>query len=197
MEAVNERLVRRDTGLIQLLDPPFDMATPNPGYIKGYVPGVRENGGQYTHAAIWAIMAFARRGEARRAWELFTLINPVNHSNPPGKPRSIRLNPTLWRRMSTRFPSYGAGRMDLVYGIRGMDVSLDRGIALGNHARDGSADPGSMSSAGMGRFQAPLSVSGNGLPYRGPAKSSGGNKTLCDPGRRRARGNGCSSRRRP
>ena len=63
MEAVDERLVRRDRGLVQLLDPPFDKGDLNPGYIKGYLPGVRENGGQYTHAAIWATMAFARLGD--------------------------------------------------------------------------------------------------------------------------------------
>ena len=80
MEAVDERLVRREQGLIQLLDPPFDKSELNPGYIKGYVPGVRENGGQYTHAAVWAAMAFARLGDNRRAWELFTMINPVNHA---------------------------------------------------------------------------------------------------------------------
>jgi len=83
MEAVDKRLVRREHGLIQLLDPPFDKSELNPGYIKGYVPGVRENGGQYTHAAIWAAMAFARLGDNRRAWELFTMINPVNHAISP------------------------------------------------------------------------------------------------------------------
>ena len=80
MEALDARLVRRDSGLIQLLDPPFDTSALNPGYIKGYVPGVRENGGQYTHAAIWAAMAFAALGDRRRTWELFALINPVNHA---------------------------------------------------------------------------------------------------------------------
>lgn len=80
MNMLDERLVRREHGLIQLLDPPFDKSNLNPGYIKGYVPGVRENGGQYTHAAIWAIMAFARLGDNQRAWELFTMINPINHS---------------------------------------------------------------------------------------------------------------------
>ncbi|WP_229256619.1 GH36-type glycosyl hydrolase domain-containing protein [Duganella lactea] len=79
MEQVNQRLVRRDSGIIQLLDPPFDKAGPNPGYIRGYVPGVRENGGQYTHAAIWTAMAFARLGETERAWELARMINPVMH----------------------------------------------------------------------------------------------------------------------
>jgi cellobiose phosphorylase len=80
MQAVDERLVRRDAALIQLLDPPFDKSNLDPGYIRGYVPGVRENGGQYTHGAIWATMAFAALGERERAWELLTMINPVNHA---------------------------------------------------------------------------------------------------------------------
>ena len=66
--------------MIQLFDPPFDKSALEPGYIKGYVPGVRENGGQYTHGAIWTVMAFAALGEAQRAWDLFQLINPVRHS---------------------------------------------------------------------------------------------------------------------
>ena len=81
MNAVDRRLVRRDTGLIQLFDPPFDKSASDPGYIKGYVPGVRENGGQYTHAAIWTVMAFAKLGNHQRAWELFSLINPINHGS--------------------------------------------------------------------------------------------------------------------
>ncbi|ABB74486.1 Cellobiose phosphorylase [Nitrosospira multiformis ATCC 25196] len=79
MQAVDEQLVRRDARLIQLLDPPFDHSDLDPGYIKGYVPGVRENGGQYTHAAIWATMAFAVLRDHKRAWELLSMINPVNH----------------------------------------------------------------------------------------------------------------------
>ncbi|NMM29007.1 MAG: cyclic beta 1-2 glucan synthetase [Glaciimonas sp.] len=79
MLAVDRRLVRRKDALIQLLDPPFDKSGQNPGYIRGYVPGVRENGGQYTHAAIWAAMAFAKMGDNLRAWELMHMINPVNH----------------------------------------------------------------------------------------------------------------------
>jgi cyclic beta-1,2-glucan synthetase len=79
MDAVDKYLIRRDDALVQLLEPPFDKSYMNPGYIKGYVPGVRENGGQYTHAAIWAAMAFAAMGDSRRAWEILTMINPVNH----------------------------------------------------------------------------------------------------------------------
>ncbi|WP_296942873.1 GH36-type glycosyl hydrolase domain-containing protein [uncultured Massilia sp.] len=80
MLEVDAHLVRRDAGLIQLLDPPFDKGKLNPGYIRGYAPGVRENGGQYTHAAIWTAMAFARLGDTARAWELARMINPANHS---------------------------------------------------------------------------------------------------------------------
>ncbi|MCU1331223.1 MAG: NdvB, partial [Candidatus Angelobacter sp.] len=81
MDALDKHLVDRDHGLIKLLAPPFDKSELDPGYIRGYVPGVRENGGQYTHAAIWASMAFAAMGNSDRAWELFTMINPVNHSH--------------------------------------------------------------------------------------------------------------------
>ena len=80
MDRVDQRLVQRDQGLIQLFDPPFDKSTLEPGYIKGYAPGVRENGGQYTHGAIWAAMAFAELGETERAWELFALLNPIRHA---------------------------------------------------------------------------------------------------------------------
>jgi cellobiose phosphorylase len=80
MESVNKRLVRRKDSLIQLLDPPFDKSDLNPGYIKGYVPGVRENGGQYTHAAIWTAMAFAKTGDNKKAWEILGMINPINHA---------------------------------------------------------------------------------------------------------------------
>jgi cyclic beta-1,2-glucan synthetase len=93
MDAVDRRLVRRDHGLIQLLDPPFDKSNLNPGYIKGYVPGVRENGGQYTHAAIWAAMAFAAQGDRRRAWELLAMINPVNHAKSPEGVATYKVEP--------------------------------------------------------------------------------------------------------
>lgn len=79
MDAVEAQLVRADAGLVQLLDPPFDHHGPNPGYIAGYLPGVRENGGQYTHAAIWVAMAHAALGDAERAWRIVDLINPVHH----------------------------------------------------------------------------------------------------------------------
>ena len=93
MEAVDKHLVQRDERLIQLLDPPFDKSALNPGYIKGYVPGVRENGGQYTHVAIWTVMAFAALGDNARAWELFDMINPINHANTQAKIATYKVEP--------------------------------------------------------------------------------------------------------
>jgi len=81
MESAYTHLVRKEEGIIQLFNPPFDKSQMNPGYIKGYVPGVRENGGQYTHAAVWLTMAYAALGDKKRTWELLQMINPVNHGN--------------------------------------------------------------------------------------------------------------------
>ena len=83
MESLSQHLVHSDTGIVQLLNPPFDKSSLNPGYIKGYLPGVRENGGQYTHSAVWAAMAFAALGDNNRAWEIMTMINPINHASSP------------------------------------------------------------------------------------------------------------------
>jgi cyclic beta-1,2-glucan synthetase len=93
MESVFRRLVRPDAQLILLLDPPFDKSDLEPGYIKGYVPGVRENGGQYTHAAIWTVMATAAMGKVERAWELFSLINPILHGATPERIAKYRVEP--------------------------------------------------------------------------------------------------------
>ncbi|MEP7056883.1 MAG: cyclic beta 1-2 glucan synthetase, partial [Caldimonas sp.] len=88
LDALHARLVRPEMQLVQLLDPPFDQRGPNPGYIAGYVPGVRENGGQYTHGAIWAAMAFAALGQRERAWGVLDMINPVHHvATPEGMER--------------------------------------------------------------------------------------------------------------
>ena len=81
MAAVEKYLVRRAEGLVLLFTPPFDHASPDPGYIKGYPPGVRENGGQYTHAAVWSVIALAALSEGDKAGELFALLNPINHAN--------------------------------------------------------------------------------------------------------------------
>ena len=85
MHSADKNLVRQEDGLIQLFNPPFNKSAMNPGYIKGYVPGVRENGGQYTHAAIWLVMAFAAIGDRKRTWELLQMINPLNRGNSMDK----------------------------------------------------------------------------------------------------------------
>ncbi|MDP1570215.1 MAG: glucoamylase family protein [Vicinamibacterales bacterium] len=83
MDAVRTHLVRREAQIVLLLTPPFDRMPQDPGYIKGYLPGVRENGGQYTHAALWAVMALARQGLGDEAMELFHMLNPINHARTP------------------------------------------------------------------------------------------------------------------
>jgi cellobiose phosphorylase len=93
MDAVERLLVRRDDGVVLLLTPPFDVMEPNPGYIRGYLPGVRENGGQYTHAAIWNVLAFALLGDGERAASLFALLNPVNHGRSPQEVARYRAEP--------------------------------------------------------------------------------------------------------
>jgi cellobiose phosphorylase len=93
MDRVDQRLVRRDEGLIRLFDPPFEKSALEPGYIKGYPPGVRENGGQYTHAAIWAVMAFAQQGDTERAWELFALLNPIRHATNAAQVERYKVEP--------------------------------------------------------------------------------------------------------
>jgi cyclic beta-1,2-glucan synthetase len=81
MAAVEEYLVRRGDGLVLLFTPPFDHSDVDPGYIKGYLPGIRENGGQYTHGAIWSVLAFAALGDGDKAGELFSILNPINHAS--------------------------------------------------------------------------------------------------------------------
>jgi len=83
LESAWKHLVRENEGLVLLFEPPFDQSEPSPGYIKGYPPGVRENGGQYTHAAIWLAMAMARRGEGTRAAGILRMLNPIEHARKP------------------------------------------------------------------------------------------------------------------
>ena len=93
MQAVEENLVRRDEGLVLLFAPPFENPVHDPGYIKGYPPGIRENGGQYTHAAIWSVIAFAMLGDGDKAAGLLSLLNPINHALTPDKARRYAVEP--------------------------------------------------------------------------------------------------------
>ena len=93
MESVERQLVRREDRLLLLLAPPFDQTPRDPGYIKAYPPGIRENGGQYTHAAVWSVMAFAELGEGDKAADLFGLLNPIHHASSRAEVRKYKVEP--------------------------------------------------------------------------------------------------------
>jgi cyclic beta-1,2-glucan synthetase len=93
MKSLGEHLVREDARLIMLLTPPFNNASHDPGYIQGYLPGVRENGAQYTHAALWAVMATALQGDGDRAMHLYQMINPVTHALTPEDVATYKVEP--------------------------------------------------------------------------------------------------------
>jgi cyclic beta-1,2-glucan synthetase len=93
MAALDQHLIRRDDGIALLFTPPFDQSLHDPGYIKGYPPGLRENGGQYSHAAMWAILAFAKLRDGNRAAGLFALLNPVNHARMPTDTARYKVEP--------------------------------------------------------------------------------------------------------
>ena len=93
MNAVSEYLVKRGDDLVLLFTPPFNVGVPDPGYVKGYLPGVRENGAQYTHAAAWCVIAYAMQGDGDRAYELFTMLNPINHASTRGGAYRYKVEP--------------------------------------------------------------------------------------------------------
>jgi cyclic beta-1,2-glucan synthetase len=170
MEAVYRRLVRRDDALIQLLDPPFDKSALNPGYIKGYVPGVRENGGQYTHGALWATMAFAALGDRERAWELFRMINPVNHAQSPGDINRYKVEPYVVAADVYAVPPHiRPRRMDLVHRLGRVDVSADRRVTPGTEAGRQPVALHSLPSAGLESVQGTLPIQGDPLSHHGAA----------------------------
>ena len=93
MDAVDQHLIRPKDGLALLFNPPFNTSMPDPGYIKGYPPGLRENGGQYSHAAMWAVLAFAKLGKGEKAVNLFSLLNPINHARNPVERERYKVEP--------------------------------------------------------------------------------------------------------
>ena len=93
MAAVDEQLIRGDVGLALLLTPPFDRTPLDPGYIRGYPPGIRENGGHYTHAAAWSVIAFAALGQGDKSADLFSLVNPINHSSTRADVQRYKVEP--------------------------------------------------------------------------------------------------------
>jgi cyclic beta-1,2-glucan glucanotransferase len=138
MRSCDAQLVRREDGIILLLTPPFDRMQPSPGYIQGYVPGVRENGGQYTHAALWTVLAFAGLRDGDRAAELFSLVNPVNHGRTPDDVDRYRAEPyVVAADVYSRQPHTGRGGWTWYTGSAGwmyrvgieaiLGLTLDRG----------------------------------------------------------------------
>jgi cyclic beta-1,2-glucan synthetase len=110
MESVNHLLVKQSDQMILLFTPPFDQSARDPGYIKGYLPGVRENGGQYTHAAIWTAWAFAKLGQGDRAAALFHLLNPISHADTPEKAARYKVEPyVIAADIYSVFPHTGRG----------------------------------------------------------------------------------------
>ena len=134
MAEVDQRLVQRQARLIQLLTPAFDSSSLEPGYIKGYVPGVRENGGQYTHAAIWTTMAFAMLGERERAWELFAMLNPINHGSTASDIETYKVEPyVMCADIYAAPPHLGRGGWTWYTGAAGWMYRLTLETLLGVH----------------------------------------------------------------
>ncbi|MDP4285550.1 MAG: glucoamylase family protein [Bacteroidota bacterium] len=134
MESAYKNLVQKDVSIIKLLEPAFDKSDLNPGYIKGYVPGVRENGGQYTHAAVWMIMAFAKLGDNKRVWELLNMINPVNHGKTAEEIATYKVEPyVLAADVYSRTPHAGRGGWTWYTGSAGWLYRLITESFLGLH----------------------------------------------------------------
>ncbi len=194
MGALDQRLIRREDALALLLDPPFDRSDLDPGYIRGYVPGVRENGGQYTHAAIWAAMAFAALGDRARAWELAAMINPVNHARTPESVGALQGRALRGRRGRLRGgTAFGTRRLELVHRLRRLDVPAVRGIAAGPDAGSGPAALRALPARPLGGLCDALPQWRR--PLRDPRRADTGRRRRCgqadpDHARRRTAGSG-------
>jgi cyclic beta-1,2-glucan synthetase len=132
MESVNKLLVKQTEQMILLFAPPFDKTGNDPGYIKGYLPGVRENGGQYTHAAIWSAWAFAKLGQGDLAGKLFHLLNPTSHSDTPEKMRRYKVEPyVIAADIYSQYPNSGMGGWTWYTGSSGWMYRLGIEAILG------------------------------------------------------------------
>jgi len=137
MQAFERELVDRERGLVRLLKPPFEHMEPNPGYIQGYPPGVRENGGQYTHGVIWSIPAWAKLGEGNKAWELFQMLNPVNHTRTPNEVMQYKAEPYVMAAdIFTEAQNMGRGGWTWYTGAAGWMYQVGLEAILGIQKRD-------------------------------------------------------------
>ena len=130
---VGEYLVRTEDALALLFAPPFDQTSQDPGYIKGYLPGIRENGGQYTHAAAWSVVAFAMLGLGDKAHELFSMLNPVNHTATRSSMCRYRVEPYVAvADIYSEPPHIGRGG-ELVYWLIRLALSSGAGVDPGDY----------------------------------------------------------------
>jgi cyclic beta-1,2-glucan synthetase len=138
MIALQHYLVSESDSLVKLLDPPFDKSKPSPGYIQGYVPGIRENGGQYTHGAVWAAMAFAQLGENELAWQLFRILNPINHGRNAEEIDRYKIEPyVIAGDVYSVAPHTGRGGWSWYTGSAGWLYRLITEILLGAQLEEG------------------------------------------------------------
>ncbi len=136
MASLDQYLVKPELQIIQLLDPPFNGSGPNPGYIQGYVPGVRENGGQYSHAAIWALMGFAALGNREKVYELFSMINPLSHSSDAESVAKYKVEPYVMAADVYANESHqGRGGWTWYTGSAGWMYQFITGSLLGMHLK--------------------------------------------------------------
>jgi len=149
MSNVDSQLVQEDAGLVLLFTPPFDHTPHDPGYIKGYPPGIRENGGQYTHAATWTVIAQAVLGNGERAAKLFALLNPITHSSTRPTSTATRSSRMWWRRTSIQSPPRGARRLDVVHRIGQLDVPRRSRVDPGISGAGGQTAAGAVHTAGL------------------------------------------------
>jgi cellobiose phosphorylase len=125
MDSLHRNLVDARNGVVRLLTPAFDSSPLEPGYIKGYLPGVRENGGQYTHSAAWAAMAFAELNDSNRAWEVMDLINPIKHSASAATSTTYKVEPyVVAGDIYARVPHIGRGGWTWYTGAAGWTYRL-------------------------------------------------------------------------
>ena len=144
LDAVRTHLVVRGSRVIKLLDPPFDAPQPNPGYIAGYPPGIRENGGQYTHGALWVLMAMARLAIGDDAAELFHMLNPVNHARTPEQAASYRVEPYVVAADVSSHPDHaGRGGWTWYTGAAGWmyRIAIEEILGLRRTGRTFAVDP--------------------------------------------------------
>jgi cyclic beta-1,2-glucan glucanotransferase len=177
MAAVEEYLVRRGDRLVLLFTPPFDRTPLDPGYIKGYLPGVRENGGQYTHAAIWSLLAFAALGDGDKAGELFAMLNPINHASTATRSNHTLLPPTFMLNRHTSAAVDGRGTPDPRGGCIGPALSGSWGFVC--EARCCISTPVSRAGGRALRWRSAITHRVTKLLLRTPMVLRAGCRPLC------------------